>query len=105
MADSDPQINISRIKVAGVGGLGLVVVVAAMAWQMPEVRGFVIAGIAGGIIGAAALLSYRRWRGPDTIGPGPIFGLDGRPTKSRDVAPARTKPLDRIVRSATVAGS
>ncbi len=66
MEDTDPQINISRIKVAGVGGFGLVVVVAAMA-----------------LIGAAALALYRGWRGPGTIGPGPIFNLDERPIENR----------------------
>jgi hypothetical protein len=79
MGDTDPQINISSIKVAGVGGFGLVVVVAAMAWELPEVRAFVIAGLAGGTIGAAALALYRGWRGPGTIGPGPILNLDDRP--------------------------
>jgi hypothetical protein len=83
MEDTDPQINISRIKVAGVGGFGLVVVVAAMALELPAVRAFVIAGLAGGTIGAAALALYRGWRGPGTIGPGPIFNLDERPIENR----------------------
>ena len=82
MADPDPQINISSVKVAGVGGFGLVVVVAAMALDMPVVRGFLIAGIAGGLLGAAGLIVYRRWRGTTPAGPRSIFMLDGRPLNS-----------------------
>ena len=96
--DSDPQINISRIKVSGVGGFGLVVVVAAMAFEMPAVRGFVLAGIAGGLVGAAALLLYRRWTRPGLIGPGSIFKLDARRPTSTRRAPQRIEPFDRIVR-------
>ena len=104
MADSDPQINISRIKVAGVGGFGLVVVVAAMALQLPEVRGFVIVGIGGGIIGAAALLLYRRWGGPGTSGPGLILKLDGGRIETRGTSQpsAREYPskIGPVLRSA-----
>ena len=76
MADSDPQINISQIKVAGVGGFGLVVIVAAMALDMPVVRGFLLSGIAGGAIAAALLAVYRRRNASTPAGPGSIFMLD-----------------------------
>jgi hypothetical protein len=76
MADQDPQINISQVKVAGVGGFGLVVIVAAMALDMPVVRAFLIAGIAGGLIGAVLMGAYRRWFGRTPAGPGSIFMLD-----------------------------
>ncbi len=105
MADSDPQINISRIKVAGVGGFGLVVVAAAMALDLPAVRGFIIAGVAGGLIGAAGLVLYRRWVGQRPTGPGSIFMLDRRPIKNGGATPASTTPPDRIVTSAIVAGA
>src|SRR5204862_6664943 len=78
MADSDPQINISQIKVAGVGGFGLVVIVAAMALDMPVVRAFEIAALAGGLLGAAALFAYRRMVASKPPGPGSIFKLDSR---------------------------
>jgi hypothetical protein len=101
--DSDPQINISHIKVAGVGGFGLVVVVAAMAIEMPAVRGFVLAGIAGGLLGAAALLLFRRWTGLGPVGPGSIFKLDARRPAGHRHLPERIEPFDRIERS-TAAG-
>jgi hypothetical protein len=93
--DSDPQINISRIKVAGVGGFGLVVVVAAMAFDLPAVRVFVIAAITGGLIGAAWLVVYRRWRGPGPVEPPSIFMLDPTRLKDRAASPSRAQQRNR----------
>jgi hypothetical protein len=63
--DYRPQINISSIKVAGVGGLGMVAMVVLMAFALPEVRVFaLVSGTAGAITGAA-LIGYRRWMKPE----------------------------------------
>ena len=81
--DSDPQINISRIKVAGVGGFGLVVVVAAMAFDLPAVRIFLIAAVCGGFIAAIGLLLYHRWReARRPLEPPSTFALESRPSRS-----------------------
>jgi len=82
--DSDPQINISRIKVAGVGGFGLVVVAAAMAFDLPAVRVFLIAAVCGGFVAAVGLLLYHRWveaRRP--LEPPSTFALEARPSRAR----------------------
>jgi hypothetical protein len=66
MAASDrPEINMSSIKVAGIGGLGLVAVVVGMAFEMPVIRFFAMVSATGGIIGGAAFIAYRRWVRPD----------------------------------------
>jgi hypothetical protein len=61
MTDNDrSNINMSSIPVAGIGGLGLMVVAAIMAYVLPEARAFAIAGLTGGFIAACALIAYRR---------------------------------------------
>lgn len=70
-----PEINMSRIKVAGIGGLGMVAVVVGMAIELPVVRVFALVSGAGGIIGGAAFIAYRRWVHPDPPH-GPILMLE-----------------------------
>src|SRR5579862_196261 len=61
MTDNDrSNINVSRIPVAGVGGLGLMAVAAIMAYVLPEARAFAITGLVGGLIAGCALIAYRR---------------------------------------------
>ena len=55
----------SSIKVAGIGGLGMVAAVVAMAIEMPVVRAFAMVSGAGGLIGGLAFIAYRRWVKPD----------------------------------------
>jgi hypothetical protein len=64
-AGNRPEINMSSIKVAGIGGLGLVAVVVGMAVEMPVVRVFALVSAAGGILGGLAFIAYRRWVKPD----------------------------------------
>jgi hypothetical protein len=65
-----PQINISAIPVAGVGGLGLVAVVGIVAVAIIEVRIFLMAAFVVGCLMALALILARRdsgagtWSGP-----------------------------------------
>ena len=59
------EINMSRIKIAGVGGLGMVAMVGVVAYAMPEARQFVLSSYGAGILGAFAFIAYRRWIRPE----------------------------------------
>ena len=62
MADTNgPEINMARIKVAGIGGLGMLAMVVVLAYNMPAVRTFVLVSLAGGILIAGGVIAYRRW--------------------------------------------
>ena len=56
------QINFASVHVKGGPGLGLVVLVAAIAVEFPEVRWLLLSGLAGGLIVAAALIYVHRHR-------------------------------------------
>jgi len=55
-----PEISISAIPVAGIGGAGLVVVAVSMAVVFPEARWLLTGGLVGGVILAVALVLLRR---------------------------------------------
>ena len=57
---STDVINMSRIRIAGAGGLGLVVAAASVAYTIPFVGISVALALAGGILLSFALASYRR---------------------------------------------
>jgi hypothetical protein len=59
------EINMSRIKVAGAGGLGMLAMVGVVAYAMPEARQFVLLSYGAGIAGAFAFIAYRRWIKPE----------------------------------------
>lgn len=65
---SDPLstdvINMARIKVAGVGGLGLVAMAVAVALDIPRIFQTVSLGLILGTVGAAILIVRRRRTGP-----------------------------------------
>jgi hypothetical protein len=56
---TDP-INIARIRVAGVGGLGLVAMAGIVAWNVPQIWLATILAAAGGVMIAVALIAWRR---------------------------------------------
>ena len=58
--DRPVQINISGIPVEGVGGLGLVAMAALVSYVMPAAWWTMVAGIAGGVVLAIALVFARR---------------------------------------------
>jgi hypothetical protein len=58
------MINASHIRVAGVGGLGLVVAAFAVGFQYPLGTAMLIVGAIGGVIGGTAVVLYRRRLGP-----------------------------------------
>jgi hypothetical protein len=57
-------INAARIRVSGVGGLGLVAMCAVIAVALPQVGGSVLVGFVGGAIAAGIVVWYRRKHGP-----------------------------------------
>ena len=56
----DGILNVSRIRVAGLGGLGMVAVAAAMALTIPAIGVSLGLGLVGGFLIAVALIPYRR---------------------------------------------
>ena len=88
-----PEINMSAISVAGVGGLGLVAMAVVIAWVMPGGRLLLVLGAAGGAIIALAIVLFRRSGrrvGPSGDHPQLLFqaGSPGSALSGRD----RTKP-------------
>ena len=58
--DRRPEMNISAIPVAGIGGAGLLIVALSMAAEFPEARWLLTAGVVGGILIALALVFAHR---------------------------------------------
>lgn len=56
---TDP-INIAHIRVAGVGGLGLVAMAAIVAWYVPGIRIATLVALGAGATLAIALIAWRR---------------------------------------------
>ena len=59
----DP-INISAIRVAGIGGLGMVGMAVSLAWTFPSIAQSLTLGGGFGLVLAAILIAYRRHIGP-----------------------------------------
>jgi len=57
-------INMSSIKVAGIGGLGLVAVAVVTAIFIPTIRVSLTIGAVAGVVFAVVLILWRRKRGP-----------------------------------------
>jgi peptidoglycan/LPS O-acetylase OafA/YrhL len=89
-------INISRIRVAGIGGLGFVAMAAVIAIALQRVGETVILGLVGGVIAAVAVILYRRRHGPLTSsgqGPGGRAFLVGDDDDEEPTpAPRRREP-------------
>ena len=56
---TDP-INIAHIRVAGIGGLGLVAMAGVVAWYVPEIRVATAIALVAGVALAAGLIAWRR---------------------------------------------
>lgn len=54
-----PQINMSRIKIGGSGGLGMLAMAGLMAVALPEVRIFIALSLVVGVLTGIALIKYR----------------------------------------------
>ncbi len=95
-----PQINISSISVAGIGGLGMIGIVVIMAFALPAVRWFLLVALAGGVIGGAAFVAYRRWvKVEPPHGPTLMVETPAAP----QVRAANDEPVDPSVKLAPVA--
>jgi hypothetical protein len=71
--DRQPVINMSRIPVAGIGGLGLVGTALVAAWVLPGGRSFLFFSVFGGLILACALvLAHRVWHPHHPTGDDPF---------------------------------
>jgi hypothetical protein len=66
---STDVINMARIRVAGVGGLGLIAMAAVVAWFVPRIGQTLLIGLVLGVV-LAGVLILRRWRS----GPMPSSG-------------------------------
>jgi hypothetical protein len=98
MADLEPpQINMSSIKVAGVGGLGMVAIVGVMAYAMPEVRGFVFLSLAGGVVAGLAFIAYRYWLRTQPPPHGPTLMVDTPAPSAPKEAPVRIDTTAKLV--------
>ena len=53
-------INISRIKVAGIGGLGLVAMAGIVAWNLQPIRMAMAIALIAGVVIAVSLIVWRR---------------------------------------------
>jgi hypothetical protein len=67
-------INVSHIRVAGVGGLGMTLVALAIAYTFPQIGLSLALGLVGGFMGGVAVILYRRGHGPFASGRGRIGG-------------------------------
>jgi hypothetical protein len=94
-----PEINMSSIKVSGVGGLGMVALIVVMAFALPAVRWFLFVALAGGIIGGLAV-AWRRRAKPEPPH-GPTLMVDAPATRSAEADTAEKN--DRLVKLAPVA--
>jgi len=89
MADNDlSRINMSSIHVAGIGGLGMVVVAAVMVYVLPQLRLAALVGVVGGLVVGAALVAYRR-RTVSQKPPGPTLMVDAAAEAAREDARRR----------------
>ena len=57
---SPDHINMAHIRVAGVGGLGLVAMAAVVAWNVPEIGDVMAFALVAGVVLAVALIAWRR---------------------------------------------
>lgn len=89
-------INIARIRVAGVGGLGLVAMAAVVSWAVPGIGVPVMVGLVLGTILALALILRRRLAGPmpssgRRAGANTMLSIDG-PPEAEEERPGQSPP-------------
>jgi LPXTG-motif cell wall-anchored protein len=76
MREQFPPINtnLASVRVVGIPGLSLVVIVIAIAFEFPQSRWLFLSGLAGGALLGAALILVRRRR---SFGPLPSLRRGG----------------------------
>ena len=95
---STDVINMANIRVAGVGGLGLVVICAIVALTIPSIGVSVGTGLVTGVVLALILIHHRRRTGPlPSSGKGPgantVLAID-------EAGPQRSAGRDSLQRGA-----
>ena len=85
---STDVINIARIRVDGIGGLGLVAMALTVAWFVLRIRQHIAIGVGLGVVFAVVLILVRRRSGPmpssgATPGANTLLSLD-EPRTARD---------------------
>ena len=68
MAHEKGDINIARIPVSGIGGLGIVAAAVAVAVAVPALRWVAVAALAGGLAVGLVLIVLRNRRTSRTTG-------------------------------------
>jgi hypothetical protein len=91
-APSADVINIARIRVAGIGGLGLVAMALTVAWFVPPIRLALVVGLALGVVFGGVLILSRRRSGsmPSSgrqIGANTTLAIDAQPPAATDDRP------------------
>lgn len=94
-------INMSRVPVAGIGGLGLVAMSVFVAWMLPRVWQTVVFGVLAGAVLALALILYRRRTGVmpssgHTPGAHTTLSIDNPVAPSDAPAPPDATPRRRL---------
>ena len=93
---STDVINMASIKVAGIGGLGLVAMAAAVALDVPEIGQSVGVGLVLGAVGAVIMIVRARRNGPmpssgNRMGANTVLSIDQPVDLDRHAGDRRTK--------------
>lgn len=93
---STDVINMASIKVAGIGGLGLVAMAAAVALDVPEIGQSVGVGLVLGAAGAVIMIVRARRSGPmpssgNRMGANTVLSIDQPVNPDRHAGDRRTK--------------
>jgi len=99
---STDVINISKIRVAGIGGVGLVAMAVVVALNVPRIGQSLALGLGLGLGLAAALILMRRSRGPMPSsgrhgGANTVLSIDDRPPSADQTDQGSSKERTRIV--------
>jgi hypothetical protein len=99
---SPHMINMASIKVAGIGGLGLVAMCVTVALGVPQIRQSMAISLGLGIItGVIMIVRARRGSGPmpssgERMGANTMLSIDEPMTQPRDVGSTRERPDVRL---------
>jgi hypothetical protein len=94
---SPDVINMSRIRVSGIGGLGLVAMALAVALDVPRIGASVAIGLVSGVALAVFLIARQRRAG--------IMPSSGRQMGANTTLSIDAPQPDRVPRTGTAAGS
>ena len=98
---STDVINMAHVRVAGVGGLGLVAMATLVALYVPAIRVAILLGLVLGGVFAAGLIAWRRRGGPMPSsgrrpGANTTLAIDAAPSQPDTEAPRREPDLHAV---------